>query len=249
MEYRVNFIVDALVQPFATGLIEIVLWFAVFASVSSDQIAGFSRDYYLSYALWGAFVTRIATNWMYEHRMIQEVDTGSVNAILARPISFFEYYLSQYLGYKIIIALISFFIPVAFCVIWKLPFHVDRVPTMLFIVVYYLFFSHIMSFCIACCAFFWNRVYNLTGAKNLFLWLLTGELFPLDLIPEPFRSFVVALPFSSAVYIPVGYVTGRLGSDAVVDGLISVTGGIVVFGVIAGVLWRQGLHRYSGTGA
>ncbi|MBX9769022.1 MAG: ABC-2 family transporter protein [Bdellovibrionales bacterium] len=249
MEYRVNFLVDALIQPLATGLVEAILWMAVFASITSSTVAGFAKEFYLSYAIWGAFITRIATNWMYEHRMIQEVDTGSINAILSRPISFFEYYLSQYIGYKMIIAGCSLFIPLAFCWAWHLPFEWNRLPGMLLLVTYYLIFSHLMSFCIACCAFFWNRVYNLTAAKNLFLWLLTGELFPLDLIPEPYRSVVIDLPFASAVYVPVGYVTGRLGEEALVNGFVSVTGGILLVGLIAKLMWRQGLLRYSGTGA
>lgn len=249
LEYRVNFLVDALVQPLATGLVEVILWTAVFASITSATLAGFTKEFYLSYAIWGAFITRIATNWMYEHRMIQEVDTGSVNAILARPISFFEYYLSQYLGYKLVIAAFSLFIPVGFCWLWDLPFELKRLPGMLLLMGYYLVFSHLMSFCIACCAFFWNRVYNLTAAKNLFLWLLTGELFPLDLIPEPFRSVVIQLPFSSAVYLPVGYVTGRLGPEALYQGFGSVTFGIIAMGLIGKLMWRQGLLRYSGTGA
>ena len=249
MEYRVNFLVDALIQPLATGLIEVILWIAVFQSIASKTIVGFTKEYYLSYALWGAFITRIATNWMYEHRMIQEVETGSVNAILARPVSFFEYYLSQYLGYKLIIAASSFFIPFVFCWLWQLPLHVERVPGMLLLVVYYLVFSHLMSFCVACCAFFWNRVYNLTGAKNLFLWLLTGELFPLDLVPPPYRQVLIDLPFSSAVYVPVGYITGRIGHDGLLKGFVSVTVGIVVVGLIAKMMWHRGLLKYSGTGA
>jgi ABC-2 type transport system permease protein len=249
MEYRVNFLVDALIQPLATGLIETILWTAVFASIARPQIAGFAKEYYLSYALWGAFVSRISTNWMYEHRMIQEIETGTVNAILSRPMSFFEYYLSQFIGYKLITAAFSFFIPIAFCWFWDLPLQASRIPLMLLLVLYYLVFSHLMSFCIACCAFHWNRVYNLTAAKNLFLWLLTGELFPLDLIPAPYRATIIDLPFSSAVYIPVGYVTGRLGYLELMHGFLSVTCGILIVGAIAHVMWSRGLEKYSGTGA
>ena len=50
---------------------------------------------------------------------------------------------------------------------------------------------HAISFVVAASAFYLNKVHAFTGAKNLALWLFTGELFPLDLMPEPLRSLVI----------------------------------------------------------
>ncbi len=236
-------------QPLITGLIELTLWIAIFKTASTPTIAGFTKEFYLSYVLWAAFVTRITTNWMYEYRMIEEVDSGSINGLLVRPMSFFEYYLSQLIGYKSITLFFSFLVPLAMTTWMGLPTDFSRLPLTLLLIFYYLILVQIISFLIASVAFHLNRTYSLTIAKNLALWVFSGELFPLDLLPDPYKTWILNLPFANAVYIPVGYLTGRFSADLVWHGFMTTTGGIVVIGFIAWTIWRRGLLKYSGTGA
>lgn len=59
LEYRLNFIVDVAVQPVFTTGIEILLWFAVFKGAHATTIVGFTRDNYLSYAMWLLFLQEL----------------------------------------------------------------------------------------------------------------------------------------------------------------------------------------------
>ncbi len=238
-----------MVQPAAHAMIETLLWLALFQAVGTATIAGFTKENYLSYVLWAAFIARINTSWMFEFKMVEEIDSGSVNSILARPISFFEYYLSQLLGYKMITTVFSLLVPLSIHFIWGSPVLLIRLPAVLVLVVYYLILVHIMSVCIASMAFFFNRVHSFTVAKNLTLWIISGELFPLDLVPEPWKTILLNLPFSSAVYVPVAYLTGRIGTEQFMHGFYTITGGIVVLGGLSYLLWQRGLKQYSGTGA
>lgn len=43
--------------------------------------------------------------------MIEEIESGTVDGIIVRPISFYEYYFSQLMGYKFITTLTSLLIP------------------------------------------------------------------------------------------------------------------------------------------
>lgn len=230
--------------------VECLLWLAVFrAAGPGEKIAGFSESSYLAYALWAPFIGRITSNWMYEFRMAEEIENGTINSLLVRPFSFFEYYLSQLLGYKIITTLVSLMNPLAFAYVFQWPFDISRLPLTLFLVIYYVLFLHVMSFGISTVAFRLTKTHSLTMAKNLALWCLSGELFPLDLFPPAIKSIVVSLPFSNAVFIPVGYLTGRLESDAILNGFASITAGILVLLPITIWSWKSGLKNYSGTGA
>lgn len=232
-----------------TTAIEITLWIALFRSTGAAEIAGFSRDYYLAYALWAAFIGRITSTWMYEFRMIEEIEMGTVNSLLARPVSFFEYYLSQFMGYKMVTSAISLVFPLAAGIYFQLPVQYDRIPATMALIFYFLFLVQTMSFCVACLAFRLNKVGAFTVAKNLGLWLFSGELFPLDMLPDPWRGWLIALPFSNLVYVPVAYLTGRGDHSLLLTGFASTTAGLAIFGAWGYYLWRSGLKTYSGTGA
>ena len=249
LEYRVNFITDVILQPIFAALIEVTVWLSVFSNSGVTTIAGFGKAYYISYVLWGAFIARITSNWMYEFKMMEDIESGAVNSFLVRPISFFEYYLYQFMGYKICTTAISLVVPLGVCLWFRFPFDPWRLPLVLLLTTYYLIFVHLVSFCLASMAFHFNKVYSFTVAKNLAFWLLSGELFPLDILPKFWKEVLLTLPFSNAVYIPVAFLTGRAGPLLLVRGFATITLGILVFGLLARWIWTSALKSYSGTGA
>lgn len=226
-----------------------MLWSAIISSVQGNTLGGFGREYYLGYALWANFIGRVTTNWMYEFTMHGDIESGGVNAILVRPIGFYEYYLAQFMGYKMTTALLSFMIPIITCWIFGGAMHVERLPLVFVLVAYYLVFVHTVSFCVACMTFFMTRASSLTGIKNMATWILAGEMIPLDLYPEPLKSMLIHSPFAAGVFVPVGYITGRFGIEGIWNSFFSITVGIAVAGVCAMFLWRRGLRAYTGTGA
>lgn len=249
LEYRFNYFIDAIAQPAITTIIESILWFAIFAGLTQKQVNGFGLEYYLSYALWAGFMARISSNWMYEFMMSGEIESGRINAILVRPVSLYEYYLSQLLGYKFITTIVSFIFPISVIAFFKLPTEFNRLPLAILLVLFHLFLIHTISFIVSCLAFYLNRVRSFTTSKNLLLMVLSGELVPLDLIPAGAREFFIALPFSSGVYIPVGYITGRFDTNQLIQGFYSNLVGLLVAGIIAFYFWKKGIKSYVGTGA
>lgn len=249
LEYRFNFFIDAAVQPAMTAMIEIFLWFALFAALKTDTLNGFTKESYLSYVIWSSFIGRIAISWMYEHLMMDEIETGSINAIILRPMTFFEYYLSQLIGYKLVVFVFSALVPLSIVFYFDLPTDLSRFPMVALLIFYYLVFIHAMSFLTSCLAFFLNRVRSFTLVKNFTIYIMSGELFPLDLLPEFWKNLFLKLPFSSGVYLPVGYLTGRLDTDLFLQGFINVTYGLIVVLTISYFVWKKGLGSYSGTGA
>src|SRR5207248_667078 len=121
-EYRFNYFVDTLGFPGISALVTIALWVSIFTASGKSEVNGFSLSNYLSYAIWASFIGRIAVNYLYEIRMTSEITSGSLNNKLLRPMSFFEYYLFQFLGYKSINGIFSLLIPIAICKLFDLDF-------------------------------------------------------------------------------------------------------------------------------
>lgn len=250
LEYRFNFILDAFVQPILTVLIEVLLWIAIFQTAPSDGlIGGFNKESYLAYAVWAPFLGRIAISWMYEAMMVEEVVSGSINTILSRPLSFFEYYLSQTLGYKVATTIFSLLVPIIASLYFKLPIFYDRLPITFILIIYYIFLVHTMSFIVASLGFFLTRVRSFTLLKNLTLLLLGGELVPIDLMPKTLSDILLNLPFSAGVYIPLAYISGRADLDLLLKGFFNVSWALILTGGISYLLWQKGIREYTGTGA
>lgn len=249
LEYRFNFIIDAFIQPALTVGIEVLLWLAIFKTASNGQIGGFGKQDYLAYAVWAPFLGRITISWMYEAMMVEEVASGSINTILSRPLSFFEYYLSQLLGYKLITTAFSLLVPLIASIAFDLPIYYFRIPIALLLIVYYLILVHMMSFLISIIGFYLTRVRSFTLLKNLTLLLLSGELVPIDLMPKYLEKLLLALPFSSGVYIPLAYLSGRGDLALLQQGFWNITAGIAVMGVACIFFWKRGIREYTGTGA
>lgn len=249
LEYRFNFAIDALIQPIIGAAVEVLLWSSIFAGLAITEIGGFTQEQYLAYFVWAAFISRIAISWMYEFKMIEEIESGSINGLLVRPLSFYEYYLAQFFGYKIITTTISLIIPIFVSYYFKLPVSFEKLPIILVLMFYYLILIHTLSFIIMTLSFHLNKISGFTVAKNITLWLLSGELVPIDLIPQPYQSWILSLPFANGVYIPVGYLTGRISAEVFYQGFLSITYSLAALGLISVYMWRWGLRSYSGTGA
>lgn len=249
LEYRFNLLSDTLIQPTVVGLVEVTLWLAFFSTTGREDLIGFSKEAYLAYAIWASFMARVSTSWMYEFLMIEDVESGSVNSVLVRPISFYEYYLGQFMGYKLFTMGLSLLTPVLITWVFNLPVDLARFPVSILLVLNYLILVHTISFMIASLGFFFTRIHHLTVAKNITLWFLTGEFFPLDLVPDFLKPVLMNSPFAAGVFVPIGYMTGRHGLDVVGRSFLSVWITIFLLAPLAYWLWMSGRKRYSGTGA
>lgn len=249
IEYRFNFLVDSWVNPLVSTTVEMAMWWTMFQAMGVKILGGFSREYYLSYVTWAVFFSRISANWMYEFRMTQEVESGSLNSILVRPMNFYEFYLGQFIGYKGISVLASFWLPMGLALIIGGTTDLARLPFAILLLFFYLVFTYTLSYCVVSLAFRLTKIGAFTVTKNFFVWLASGELFPLDLLPVSIQKWVHWFPFASGCYVPVGFLTHRLGWEALAQGFIVCIIWTIIFGIIGMLSWKQGLKTYSGTGA
>lgn len=236
------------IVPLCYFLVEAAFWTGLIEASGNDLLGGFSARYYLGYFLY-PILQLGSMNWRFERAMIAEINSGAVNALLLRPSSFFEYHLGQLLGQKLITALVMLPVISFIAWVWDLPFHAERLPIVFFMGICYVVLLFSLHFAVASMAFFYDNVYSLNNSKNMIVWILTGELMPLDLLPSPISEWVIALPFSCGVFLPAAYLSGRIDSNVFMKGFLSLAVGGIVFGLLARFVWKRGLRQYSGTGA
>ena len=161
-------------------------------------------------------------NWRFERAMIRDINTGAVNAMLVRPGSFYGLHFGDLLGFRLTGLVILLPLMLFLAWIFNLPVLVERIPLALLMALFYLLFVHTISFALASMAFLFDHIYSLNTTKNMVLWFLSGELFPLDLLPSFLSRWMILLPFSCGIYLPASYIAGRIEHGVFLEGFLSV---------------------------
>ena len=73
-------------------------------------------------------------------------------------------------------------------------------------------------------------------------------MLPLDLLPQPWSGLLKILPFQYMAYFPAVVFLGKVKGMALVYHLGRAAGWSLFFMVLARVLYRLGLRRYSAFG-
>ena len=96
--------------------------------------------------------------------------------------------------------------------------------------------------------FWFLEVSSLLFVYMLFSFFLSGHMFPLDMLPEPWGRLVDLLPLKYLAYYPAAIFLGKVPREELCWGLAIEAGWVLFFIVAARVTFRLGVRRYSGFG-
>ncbi|GAB3422785.1 ABC transporter permease [Flindersiella endophytica] len=107
----------------------------------------------------------------------------------------------------------------------------------------------LFTWVLALTAFWTERVHAVTGFGGVLIFLLGGSAAPVMFLPEPLRSVAAALPFRAMLGFPAELATRNVSGVDVLLGFGFQLGWIAVLGVLAVVVWRAGVRRYTAVGS
>jgi ABC-2 type transport system permease protein len=96
--------------------------------------------------------------------------------------------------------------------------------------------------------FWWLEVSSLLFVYMLFSFFLSGHMFPLDMLPQPWRTFVEMTPLMYLAYFPAAVLLGKIQGAALVQGLVIEAAWVVFFIFLSRVMFHYGTRRYSAFG-
>ncbi len=249
-EYRLNSFLW-MIYSFIPILTSMALWNTVYTQ--NRNIAGFySRNEMMTYY----FIMMIVTNLLqvgYDyHGVANDIKTGGINTYLVRPYDFMTYKFIYSLSENVLFVVIGT-IPIA--VIWFLFRDMisvdvngkDWVFFLLAIIIGYII--HFESlFIMSICAFFMNSITSLYMTLNILKSIVSGQLFPLSILPNYFFIVLKYSPFQYIAYYPVCILQKRYSYKEMI--YFTVFGCIwaVILFVLSRVVWKKGLTKYSAFG-
>ncbi|WP_157895143.1 ABC-2 family transporter protein [Verrucomicrobium sp. GAS474] len=79
-------------------------------------------------------------------------------------------------------------------------------------------------------------------------FLVGGHIFPIDLLPEPWRTLAICSPFASQYWFPVSVLLGHVEGAALWKGFALQAFWIGAALTLAAFIWKRGLKRYTAVG-
>jgi len=220
------------------------------ATSASGIIGGFSQSdfvlYYLCQLLIGSFIT---SHIMWEVAM--EIKEGQFSTQLVRPMSFYQFTFLRNLSWRIIRT--ALFAPFFVLLLWVYRGYVHDAHVYVgweFWAAFLL--GHLVSFTfvtmMAMLALFTQEVMSIFELYYVPMMFLSGQLFPVAVLPDWAANLAKWLPFYYTTGAPTEILVGRVTGQASLHVLVMQAGWIVVCFLLAKVFWAKGLRYYTGVG-
>ncbi|CAN5169189.1 ABC-2 family transporter protein [soil metagenome] len=249
LTYRLDFILSTFLR-FLPMVTTILLWRAVF--VGQQTIANFDEHEMIAYLLLVHIGRMFSSMPGLAAGIARDIREGSLKKYLLQPIDMLAYLVAYRVAHKIAYILTS-----------ALPYGIlfflcrgyfDRFPDSLTLLAYLvsLFMGFLVGFffeaCIGTAGFWFLEVTSFLYVINTVNFFISGQMFPLDLLPPFWSGLLKALPFQYMAYFPTMIFLGKIPGMDRVYGLLAELGWALAFIVLARTLYKTGLRRYSAYG-
>lgn len=250
--YRGDFALGTLMR-FLPIITQVFLWGAIFSANNGTPIAGYSYDNIVAYYLLTMVSRAFSSMPGLASGVALQVRNGDVKKFLIQPVDMIGFLLLGRIAHKLVYYIVAagpfalvFF--VCYCQGYFSDVQPDTPRILAFVASLIMGFmiGYFMEFSIGLISFWFLEVSSLLFVYMLMSFFLSGHMFPLDLLGEPWSTIVDFLPLKYLAYYPVSVFLGN--EPNLVRGLLIEAGWVLFFIITSRVLLHRGIKRYSGYG-
>jgi ABC-2 type transport system permease protein len=254
MTYRADFFLSTFLR-FLPMLTTILLWQAIYTGAGKEkdgELAGYRFKEMVAYLLLVHISRMFSSMPGLAFGIAREVRDGTIKKYLLQPIDMIGYLVSYRMAHK-----------VAYIATSALPYGVlfflcrdffTGLPDPLTLLAYVasLLLAFVVGFffeaALGMISFWFLEVTSLLYVMNTINFFVSGQMLPLDLLGPFWSGVLKALPFQYLAYFPATVFLGKVQGADLAYGLLTELAWALVFIVLARVLFRLGLRRYSAYG-
>ena len=249
--YRGDFALGTLMR-FLPIVTQIFLWTAVYSAVNSGEIKGYSVEDIIAYYLLTMLARAFSSMPGLASGIGRQVRDGEIKKFLIQPIDLIGFLLLARIAHKLVYYAVA-------AAPFALVYYVCRdyfpgwpEPKVFAAFLLSLVLAFMVGFFLECSmgmlSFWFLEVSSLLFVYMLFTFFFSGHMFPLDFLPEPWRTIVDFMPFQYLAFFPTAVFLGKVQGPEIVHGLVIQSGWAVFFMITSRWLMHRGFHRYSGFG-
>ncbi len=255
--YRGDFALGTLMR-FLPIVTQIFLWHAVFQASGRQEISGYQENHVVAYYLLTMLGRAFSSMPGLASGITQQIRQGEIKKFLIQPVDMLGFLLLGRMAHKIAyysVATLPFALVFFLCrsYFYGLPetAAVHCVTTFLaFVATLVMGFAlgYFLEASLGLIGFWWLEVRSLLFVYMLLSFFLSGHMFPLDMLPEPWNWMVSLLPLQYLAYFPAAVFLGKIAGWELVQGLCAEAAWLLFFMGTARFMYYRGVKRYSGFG-
>lgn len=223
--------------------------------VITDQygsIGGYSFEaFVVYYLLFGVFRNLKASDiWVTFDEWIR---LGSISSLLIKPVDARIYAACQELARVVSEMIVTIFVYVPVISIFPLFRNSITLSADIFalIIIFSLFtfiFTTLFYMILGISAFWLKSTGGLGNLVQQIVNILRGGWFPLDIAPRWFQNFVLTIPFSYTLFVPIKILLGGREDIDIIKGFIVMGVSTFVCFIAAKILWKLGIRQFEAVG-
>ena len=247
-QYRVQgllWLLFAIIRP----VVFLAAWSAA-ASAQGGSIGSYTIGDFAAYYVCLSLVSQLTRAWdFYDFEL--EVRQGKLAPKLLRPLHPLHYAIVGNLVYKA--TTLPVLLPVLVVIAWTFGAHFQTQPWHLVLFLPSVVLAGALQFLVcwvlAALAFWTTRVHAVTHLYDRLVFVFSGQIAPLTLLPGWLAAIGYALPFSYMLWAPAEILRGGMPVDQALFVLAAQAVWVVAAWAAFAFIWRLGLRQFSAVGA
>ena len=249
--YRGDFALGTLMR-FLPIVTQIFLWFAVFQAREGRPVAGYQYEEFVAYYLLTMLARAFSSMPGLASGIAAQVRSGEIKKFLVQPVDLLGFLLLGRVAHKLAYYTVA---TLPFALVFYLcrdyfpgwPDTMTLAAGVLSLALCFLL-GFFLEASMGLVGFWWLEVSSLLFVYMLFSFFLSGHMFPLDMLPEPWHSIVEMTPLMYLAYFPAAVLLGKIQGQDLAMGLGMEALWVIVFLLLSRVLYARGTRRYSAYG-
>jgi len=237
---------------------QIFLWSAVFESVgagdrSGADIAGYQFENVVAYYLLTMISRAFSSMPGLASGIALQIRNGEIKKFLIQPVDMVGFLLLTRVAHKLAyysVALLPFALVFYLC----RGYFVDGWPDLTTMAAFVLslamafLLGFFLEVSIGLIGFWFLEVTSLLFVYMLLSFFLSGHMFPLDMLPQPWNYLVELMPLKYLAYFPSAVFLGKVTGPELARGLLIEAAWLLFFILLSRAMFHFGVKRYSGFG-
>ena len=248
--YRWNFLLRSLfgLVPLAGT---VFIWRAIFEG-TGHNVGAYDYSSMIWYFLLAIIVDQLVTPTEDEWQIAADIREGQISAFLVKPLNYLGYRISLFLSYRVVYTLVTF-VPLIAVLVWfrdyiTLPHHAVTWPLFFLSTAMAAAISFLIAYSLAMMAFWILEISTIVFIFFSFEYFLSGQTFPVDIMPVWVQRVLWFLPFPYELFFPVQVFMEKLAGPRLWQGLAIQAFWVGAMWGVARLLWRLGIRRYQAVG-